>query len=105
MVTPQNAQKLKHQAQYGNCFTIYKTKIWQTFILFWTDYRTYGVPTIRTDLHAPRIKRVCDNKNYGDESNAYGLVNPSIFSRCNVHDKDFLLPRTPEQVCINVAHT
>lgn len=62
------------------------------------DYRTYGVPTIRTDLHAPRIKRVCDNKNYGDESDAYGLVNPSIFSRCNVHDKDFLLPRTPEQL-------
>lgn len=62
------------------------------------DYRTYGVPTIRTDIHAPRIRRVDDHKNYGDESDAYGLVNPSIFSRRNVYEKDFLLPRTPEEL-------
>lgn len=61
-------------------------------------YRTYGVPTIRTDLRAPRIKRVCDTKNYGDESDAYGLVNPSIFSRRGVQEKDFLLPRTKEEI-------
>ncbi|CAC5414683.1 EF-hand domain-containing family member B [Mytilus coruscus] len=62
------------------------------------DYRTYGVPTIRTDIHAPRIRRVDDNKNYGDESDAYGLVNPSIFSRRHVYEKDFLLPRSKEQL-------
>ncbi|VDI52397.1 Hypothetical predicted protein [Mytilus galloprovincialis] len=62
------------------------------------DYRTYGVPTIRTDIHAPRIRRVDDNKNYGDESDAYGLVNPSIFSRRHVYEKDFLLPRTKEEL-------
>ena len=63
-----------------------------------SDYRCYGVPTIRTDLPAPRIRRVDDRKNYGDESDAYGLVNPSVFSQRGVHEKDFLLPRSKEEV-------
>ena len=58
------------------------------------------MPTIRTDLHAPRIRRVDDRKNYGDESDAYGLVNPSVFSLKGVHEKDFLLPRSKEEVCV-----
>ena len=62
------------------------------------DYRKYGVPTIRTDLPAPRIRRVDDRKNYGDESDAYGLVNPSLFSTHGVYEKDFLLPRSREEV-------
>ena len=49
-------------------------------------------------MPAPRIRRVDDRKNYGDESDAYGLVNPSIFSQRNVHEKDFLLPRSKEEV-------
>ncbi|XP_074654131.1 EF-hand domain-containing family member B-like [Tubulanus polymorphus] len=57
------------------------------------DYRTYGVPTIRADLPAPRIKRVEDRKNYGDESDAHGLMNPSYFSLRGVYEKDFLKPR------------
>ena len=69
------------------------------FILILTDYRRYGVPTIRTDLPAPRIRRVDDRKNYGDESDAYGLVNPSVFSLKGVYEKDFLLPRSKEEVC------
>lgn len=64
------------------------------------DYRRYGVPTIRTDLPAPRIRRVDDRKNYGDESDAYGLVNPSLFSQKGVYEKDFLLPRSKEEVKI-----
>jgi hypothetical protein len=63
-----------------------------------TDYRTYGVPTLRTDLPAPRIKRIEDRKNYGDESDAYGLTNPSIFSRHGVFERDFLRSRTKEEV-------
>ncbi|KAL4217128.1 hypothetical protein ACF0H5_023582 [Mactra antiquata] len=62
------------------------------------DYRRYGVPTIRTDLPAPRIRRVDDRKNYGDESDAYGLVNPSLFSQKGVYEKDFLLPRSKEEI-------
>ena len=57
------------------------------------------MPTIRTDLPAPRIRRVDDRKNYGDESDAYGLVNPSVFSLRGVHEKDFLIPRSKQEVC------
>ena len=63
-----------------------------------SDYRKYGVPTIRTDLPAPRIRRVSDRVNYGDESNAYGLTNPSIYSTHGVHEKDFLIPRSRLEV-------
>lgn len=69
------------------------------------DYRRYGVPTIRTDLPAPRIRRVDDRKNYGDESDAYGLVNPSIFSQKGVFEKDFLLPRSKEEVIYTDVYT
>ncbi|KAK6165768.1 hypothetical protein SNE40_022627 [Patella caerulea] len=62
------------------------------------DFRTYGVPTIRIDLAAPRIKRICDHKNYGDESNSYGLLNPSIYSQKGVYEKDFLIPRSFEEI-------
>jgi len=58
------------------------------------DWRSYGVPTIRSDLPAPRIRRVGDNKNYGDESDAYGLINPSIYSNHGVYEKDFFQPRS-----------
>ncbi len=64
------------------------------------DYRTYGVPTVRTDLAAPRIRRVDDRKNYGDESDAYGLLNPSVFSIRGVHEKEFLMPRSRESVSL-----
>lgn len=72
-------------------------------LLFIVDFRRYGVPTIRTDLPAPRIRRVDDRKNYGDESDAYGLVNPSLFSQKGVYEKDFLLPRSKEEV--RVCHS
>lgn len=62
------------------------------------DYRKYGVPTIRTDLPAPRIRRVSDRTNYGDESNAYGLTNPSMYSTHGVFEKDFLLPRPKHEL-------
>lgn len=62
------------------------------------DFRSYGVPTIRTDLPAPRIKRVSDHTNYGDESDAYGLVNPSLYSNVGVYERDFLQPRTKYQI-------
>merc|ERR1719367_615849 len=62
------------------------------------QFRTYGVPTIRSDLHAPRIKRVDDNKNYGDECFAYGLMNPTIYSFHNVHERDLLTARSLEEI-------
>jgi len=56
------------------------------------------VPTIRSDLPAPRIRRVGDSTNYGDESGAYGLMYPSIYSNSGVYEDDFFAPRSPEEV-------
>jgi len=61
-------------------------------------YRAYGVPTVRSDLPAPRIRRVGDSKNYGDESDAYGLLNPSIYSNHGVFEKDFFASRDETDV-------
>ena len=37
-------------------------------------------------------------QNYGDESDAYGLINPSIYSKYGVYEKDFFRHRTPNEV-------
>ncbi|EDV21053.1 uncharacterized protein TRIADDRAFT_60435 [Trichoplax adhaerens] len=63
-----------------------------------TDWRKYGVPTIRSDLPAPRVRRVADTQNYGDESDAYGLICPSNFSTIGVFENDFLVPRSPDEL-------
>ncbi|XP_028402808.1 EF-hand domain-containing family member B-like [Dendronephthya gigantea] len=62
------------------------------------DWKSFGVPTIRSDLAAPRIRRISDRTNYGDESDAYGLINPSVYSNHGVHEKDFFQHRTPNEV-------
>ncbi|XP_003388337.1 PREDICTED: EF-hand domain-containing family member B-like [Amphimedon queenslandica] len=62
------------------------------------EYRTFGVPAIRSDRPAPKIKRVSDQTNYGDESDAYGLIYPSIYSNHGLYEKDFFTPRPPEEV-------
>lgn len=50
--------------------------------------RSFGVPTIRTDIPAPGNKSVADNRNYGNEPNASNLLyrgeNP------NVAEEDYL---------------
>ncbi|KAM4705134.1 EF-hand domain-containing family member B [Rhinophrynus dorsalis] len=61
-------------------------------------YRTYGIPTVRTDIAPPRIRRISDRNNYGDESNAYGLLSPSIFTQNMVFEKDFLKSRPKEEI-------
>ncbi|XP_066571800.1 EF-hand domain-containing family member B [Amia ocellicauda] len=63
-----------------------------------TNYQVFGVPTVRTDLAAPRIKRISDRTNYGDESNAGGLIHPSLYSLKGVHEKHFFMPRTKEEI-------
>uniref|UniRef100_A0A8C0H5S9 EFHB C-terminal EF-hand domain-containing protein n=1 Tax=Chelonoidis abingdonii TaxID=106734 RepID=A0A8C0H5S9_CHEAB len=58
-----------------------------------TCYPLYGIPTIRSDIPAPRIRRISDRTNYGDEANAYALLCPSVFSQKGVYEKDFFKTR------------
>lgn len=58
----------------------------------------YGVPSIRADVAAPRLRSVADPQNYGDEHNAQGLLYPSKFAYDGVHENEFTTQRQPEEV-------
>ncbi|KAM9436225.1 EF-hand domain-containing family member B [Clarias gariepinus] len=62
------------------------------------DYRIYGVPSVRTDLAAPRIKRISDRTNYGEEGTAYELLCPTLYSLFGVHERHFFCPRTKDEM-------
>ncbi|XDV39555.1 hypothetical protein PO909_008782 [Leuciscus waleckii] len=62
------------------------------------NYHIYGVPSVRTDLPAPRIKRFGDRTNYGDESTARDLLHPPLHSLYGVHEEEFLGPRTKDEI-------
>ncbi|KAM8758491.1 EF-hand domain-containing family member B [Rhynchonycteris naso] len=58
----------------------------------------YGVPTIRSDIPAPRIRRVSDRINYGEEGNAYSLLHPTIFGQKGVYERDFFQTRSKKEI-------
>jgi len=58
-----------------------------------SDWQSFGVPTVRSDIPAPSIRRVSDRTNYGDELDAHGLLSPSIFTTRGVFESDFFEPR------------
>ena len=45
-------------------------------------------------------RRISDNKNYGDESDGYALISPSIYSKYGLTERDFFMARSPEEVRI-----
>uniref|UniRef100_A0A8C4TJB5 EFHB C-terminal EF-hand domain-containing protein n=1 Tax=Erpetoichthys calabaricus TaxID=27687 RepID=A0A8C4TJB5_ERPCA len=62
------------------------------------SYRTCGIPSVRTDLAAPCIKRVSDRTNYGDESDVRGLVNPSLYTLKGVTEKHLFMSRSKSEI-------
>ncbi|XP_029574652.1 EF-hand domain-containing family member B-like [Salmo trutta] len=62
------------------------------------DYHMYGTPTVRTDLVAPRIKRVSDSTNYSDQTTAFDLLYPTLYSLRGVHKEHFFCPRTKDEI-------
>ncbi|KAJ8415920.1 hypothetical protein AAFF_G00404770 [Aldrovandia affinis] len=63
--------------------------------------RRYGIPSVRTDLPTPRIRRTGDRTNYGDESTVHDLVHPNCFSLRGVHEEHFFIPR-PKQEMVGI---
>ncbi|NXU73173.1 EFHB protein, partial [Oreotrochilus melanogaster] len=63
-----------------------------------TCYPLCGVPTIRSDIPAPRIRRVSDTTNYGDEANAYAVMFPSVFSQKGVYERDIFKTRPKAEI-------
>ncbi len=58
----------------------------------------YGIPSIRNDLIAPRIKKMTDRTNYGEDGTCFAVVQPSIFSKHGVYEKDVLQPRSKDEI-------
>lgn len=63
-----------------------------------TGGRTYGIPSVRTDLTLPNPRRVSDKTNYGDSSSAWALLHPSIYTLNGVHEEHFNCPRSKAEV-------
>ncbi|XP_054477768.1 EF-hand domain-containing family member B [Anoplopoma fimbria] len=63
-----------------------------------SDGRIFGIPSVRSDLPAPQIKRVSDKNNYGDTSTAADLLHPSVHALRGVHEKHFFCPRTKKEI-------
>ncbi|NXA76216.1 EFHB protein, partial [Thryothorus ludovicianus] len=61
-------------------------------------YPLRGVPTIRSDIPAPRIRRLADTTNYGDQGNSFATLFPSVFSQKGVYEKDLLKKRPKAEV-------
>ena len=51
--------------------------------------RTFGTPTIRTDVVKKKVKSVADTQNYGDEPDARGVIYPTRFSERGLFEDDF----------------
>lgn len=63
-----------------------------------SGYRTYGVPTIRSDLPVPEVKKISETKNYGEGPGASGLINPTIFSNHGLITSDMVVPRCKSDI-------
>ncbi|CAN0502057.1 unnamed protein product, partial [Ectocarpus sp. 12 AP-2014] len=55
--------------------------------------RAFGVPSIRSDIQPYAQRSVADTQNYGDDSSARYLVNPSQFSQFGIEDSEFFVYR------------
>ena len=62
------------------------------------DWRRYGVPTVRSDIPAPRLRRVSDKVNYGDQADMYGLIHPSVYATRGIHERDFFKARSKAEI-------
>ncbi|XP_063265193.1 EF-hand domain-containing family member B isoform X2 [Prinia subflava] len=61
-------------------------------------YPLCGVPTIRSDIPAPRIRRLADTNNYGDQGSSFAVLFPSVFSQKGVYEKDLLKKRPKAEI-------
>ena len=60
---------------------------------------SFGCPTIRKDLKAPKQRSFGDGKNYGDASeSAHLLLHPSQFASLGIDDTEFTEARSVEEL-------
>ncbi|XP_058503852.1 EF-hand domain-containing family member B [Solea solea] len=59
---------------------------------------SYGTPTVRTDIPAPRLRSLGDTTNYGDSSTAGNLVNPPPRTLRGVLEEYYFYPRSKQEI-------
>ena len=72
------------------CCCNYIVHIYSSFVL---QTRSFGCPSIRSDLPASRIKSrrsIADSQNYGDDSTARDLISPAPFSDLSITPAAFV---------------
>jgi hypothetical protein len=60
--------------------------------------RSFGCPSIRTDIPKYERSSVADFQNYGDDCNAAYLLRPSLLSSLGLEDDEFERPRSKESL-------
>jgi len=60
--------------------------------------RTFGTPTVRTDIPFKEKRSIADYNNYGDEPDAVDLLFPSTFTEMGITEYDFQMPRPREEI-------
>ncbi|OQR95407.1 hypothetical protein THRCLA_07905 [Thraustotheca clavata] len=60
------------------------------------DDRSFGVPSIRSDVVPPQKRSLADAQNYGDDVAAQELLYPQHYSSLGVQDTEFSQPRTKQ---------
>ncbi|KAM4689635.1 EF-hand domain-containing family member B [Discoglossus pictus] len=93
--TPKTFSKAANQSQYITASSMINAVVGGPSA---TNYRTYGIPTVRSDIAPPRIRKTSEKVNYGDEPNAYGLLCPSVFTENMVYENDFFKARPKEEI-------
>jgi len=55
--------------------------------------RYYGTPSVRYDIEVPKVRRIHDETNYGDQPSVQRTINPSPFGRRAIPDIDLYRAR------------
>ncbi|CAL1612315.1 unnamed protein product [Knipowitschia caucasica] len=62
------------------------------------EVRSGGLPSVRTDLPAPRLRSVADRTNYGDCPGVAALLHPHTHAALGVYEQHFLCPRSRNEI-------
>jgi hypothetical protein len=63
-----------------------------------TDKRSFGCPSVRSDIKKPARRSVSDSQNYGDDVSAHTLVQPPQYGHLGVEDEAFFEPLSKQEI-------
>lgn len=57
------------------------------------ENRSFGIPTIRTDVRLPKLRSVANTQNYGNEPDAGAVLRPPLAADLGISDEQFVALR------------